>query len=102
MKIEYTYTLFVVKDSHGNYDTAITENFSESIQIDGLKTPYEMPLRYDDDSKHLEGWCEENRLGYYSEEVTETRVVPFVGSELLGKCETCGCKVPIGGTCPNK
>lgn len=63
MKIQ-TY-LFIVKDKFNNEDAVLTQDFSSNIQIGGLLMElYGGKFTYNDDSKHLKGWCEFHGFEY--------------------------------------
>jgi len=62
MKLEYT--IYVVKDSHGNIDHECSVEPSTCISIHGMRDKAGELLRFESDAYHLESWVIENDLEY--------------------------------------
>lgn len=67
-KIYITFYALVVEDSHGNWDTAICDDMSDSVHICGMKDSKGIPICFESDAYHLGNWCAEYGLKYKCEE----------------------------------
>jgi hypothetical protein len=62
MKIEYI--IFIVKDSRGNADYAVTNEDANCIQICNMHDKKGKRIYFESNAYHLEKWCKDYDLGY--------------------------------------
>jgi len=63
-KLKVSFVVYACRDSHGNYDAALCEDPSDTIQICLMKDKNGKGIYFESEAYHLENWCEENGLEY--------------------------------------
>lgn len=72
MKISVKVEIFVAKDKHGNFCSAVTDDRANDIQLCGLKNAAGEEVYYENDAWGFEHFCRENGIDYKVVEKTES------------------------------
>ena len=64
MGMKVNYTIYLVRDSHGNEDYAVANSESNYIDIDGLETKNYESVVFESSAFTLQQWCKDNDFEY--------------------------------------